>query len=433
METQPLATTSAISIPPLEPNAMQLIPNKIHLRGLDNLSSSDIEAFASEYFSHAKFDKVEWIDDTSANLPYGTHALALEALAAFADIDISNLSQMPPLQMIPAKTVPSHPEARLYVRLAVLGDKKQAGARERSRFYLFNPDHDPAERRQRGGYGHRGERKYRDRDEGKHRDRHSGEPFDASLYDDDEITRAVRASKSHGSRGSKSSVSSGEYQSQGVRKARSSGRTVKELFPDRIARRHRDGGRFRDRSASPSRENAETSVLDRSKSRLRNAELSGTANRLQAQMIKARLKEANIEPKELFPQKSTINHRRSDAFDATDAAADLFAARMPVPFLDGSSDCPPTKRDLISRITKPTLGDQGLLGGASNHNGFSIRGTADRQQPVGISIKGMALGPETSVKELFPHKAGLNAGKELFSEKLEGRSGRRQRAEDTFY
>jgi hypothetical protein len=436
-ELQPTEMISSISVPPSDPDAMQITPHKVHLRGLDNLTSSDIEAFASTHFIGAKFDKVEWIDDTSANLVYGTSTLALEAFTAFTDADMGDMSQIPPLQMIAAKSVPSHPETRLYVRLAVAGDRKQAGARERSRFYLFNPDHDPAERRKRGGYGRRGERRYRDRDEGNYRGRDSGEPFDASLYDDDEITRAVRSSKSHGSRDSRSSVSSGEHQGHGVRKARSIGRSVKELFPDRIARRRRDGGRLRDRSASPSRESdsghAEGSLSDQSKSHLRNADLSGAANRIQAQMLKARLKEASIQPKELFPHKSTINHRRTDAFDATDAAADLFAERMPVPFVDGSSDVPPGKRDLMSRITKPTSEDHSILGGVSDQNGFSIRGHARQQQAAGISIKGMALVPEPSVKELFPHKAGLNTGKELFSGKLEGRGGRRQRAEDMFY
>lgn len=428
-EPQSLAMVGPISAPPSDPDATQLTPHKIHLRGLDNLKHSDVEAFASEHFSGAKFE-IEWIDDASANLLYGTPKLALEALTAFADANMNDISQLPALQMIPAKPVPSHPETRLYIRLAVVGDRKQAGARERSRFYLVNPDHDPAERRKRGGYGRRGERRYRDRDEGNYRDRDNGEPFDASLYDDDEITRAVRASNSNGSRGSRSSVSSGEYQGQGVRKTRPSGRSVKELFPDRVARRRRDGGRLRDRSASPSRESMEVSLSDQSRSRV---DLSGTANRLQAQMIKARLKEASMEPKELFPQKYTINHRRSDAFDATDAAADLFASRMPVPFVDGSSDIPPRKKDLMSRITKPTSDNHGVLGSSKDHNGFSIRGTAAQQQPSGFSIKGMALSPDPSVKELFPHKAGLNAGKELFSEKLEGRSGRRQRAEDMFY
>jgi hypothetical protein len=106
---------------------------------------------------------------------------------------------------------------------------------------------------------------------------------------------------------------------------------------------------------------------------------------------------------------------------------------MPVPFVDGSSDVLPRKRDLMSRITKPTPEDHRFSVGPSDQNGFIIRGHAGQQQPAGISIKGMALVSEPSVKELFPNKAGLNAGKELFSEKLEGRGGRRRRAEDMFY
>jgi hypothetical protein len=172
---------------------------------------------------------------------------------------------------------------------------------------------------------------------------------------------------------------------------------------------------------------------EQSNSRLCNTDFSGSANRLQAQLIKARLKEASMEPKELFPNKSSINHRRSDAVDATDAAADLFATNMPVPFLDGSSDVPPRKRNLMSRITKASSEDHIVSENTGDQNGFSIRGASRQQQASGISIKGMALHPEPPVKELFPHKSRLNAGKELFSEKLEGRGGRRQRAEDMFY
>lgn len=425
-------------MPPLDSDAMQPTPHKVHLRGLDNLTSSDIEAFTSQHFNGATFDRIEWIDDTSANIVYATPALALEALAAFTDAAPSGIPQVALLQTFPAKSTPAYPEMRLHARLAVLGDRKQAGARERSRFYLFNPDHDPAERRRKDRYGRRGDRRYRDRDEGYYRGREKGEPFDASLYDDDEITRAVRASKSHGTKDAKSSISSGEYRGKGICKVQSTGRAVKELFPDRIARRRRDGGRLRDRSASPSRDSDSSQNMDISKpeqfnSHPRSAEVSGSANRFQAQMIKARLKEAGIEPKELFPNKSSTNHRRSDAVDATDAAADLFAAKMPVPFLDGSSEFSPRKRDLMSRITKAKPEDHIFPGNASNPKGFSIRGTARQQHDIGISIKGMASLSEPSVKELFPHKTGLNAGKELFSEKLEGRGGRRQRAEDMFY
>lgn len=53
---------------------------------------------------------------------------------------------------------------------------------------------------------------------------------------------------------------------------------------------------------------------------------------------------------------------------------------------------------------------------------------SQRGSDQGIAIKG--TGP--TVKELFPEKFG-NASKELFAEKIEGRSRRRQRAEDSFY
>lgn len=150
-------------------------------------------------------------------------------------------------------------------------------------------------------------------------------------------------------------------------------------------------------------------------------------------MIKARLKEASRESREIFSNKSLINHRRSEAVDATDTAADLLAAKIPIPFVDGSSDVSPRKRDLMSRITKAKSEDHAFLGNANDQNSFSIRGIAKQQQSAGISIKGVASLPEPTVEELFPHKVGLNAGKELFAEKLEGRGRRRQRAEDMFY
>jgi hypothetical protein len=325
--------------------------------------------------------------------------------------------------MLRAKSFPAHPESRLEIRLAVQGDRKLAGARDRSRFYLFNPEHDPAERKKREGYGRRGGRRYRDRDDDRPRARHNLEDFDATHYDDDEVARSIRASKSHSRTGSHSSVSSEDQRGVGVRRFGQS--SAKELFPDRVTRRDLGkSGRLRDRSASP---------IDDRKGRLSRSDSasSNTANRLKAQMIKARLKESTSDAKELFPQKASIIHRRSDAFDAADATADLFANKMPVPFLDGSSDSPTQKKaDLMSRITTPKLEDRITTGGPTVQ-GFNMRGVAHPQPSTGFSIKGVASG--FGGKELFPGRTGQNSGKELFSEKLEGRGGRRQRAEDMFY
>lgn len=417
----------------LDSDANQLAPHKVHLRGLDNLTSADVETFASKYFPIQPFEKIEWIDDTSANLVYQTPELASQAFAAFAEAGVDEAHHASHLHLFPAKPLPMHPELRLQVRLAVLGDKKQAGARERSRFYLFNPDYDPSNRRKREGH----RKRYRDRDDGRQGGQENEEVFDASLYDDDEVTRALRASTSHSRQNSGSSISSGEYRGLGVRKIRHNGGRGKELFPERMKHRH-SGARLRDRSASPLRDSdgvrdMKSVQSERSDSSLHRAKRSTSANRIQAQLIKTVLKEASNVPKELFPEKPSSNHRRSDAFDASDATADLFASKMTTPFLDGTSDTPPRENDLRSRRTKTTIEHRINSAGSSDRNGFNIRGAAEEHQDLGISIKGTATVSTAPVKELFPYKIGLNSGKELFAEKLEGRGGRRRRAEDMFY
>jgi hypothetical protein len=79
--------------------------------------------------------------------------------------------------------------------------------------------------------------------------------------------------------------------------------------------------------------------------------------------------------------------------------------------------------------------DNGILPGPGEQAGINIRGAASKDQ--GISIRGTANGVSikgtASVEELFPSRYKSNAGKELFSDKLEGRGGRRRKAEDMFY
>ena len=147
--------------------------------------------------------------------------------------------------------------------------------------------------------------------------------------------------------------------------------------------------------------------------------------------------------KELFPNKSGGNHRRSGAFDAADETADLFAGRMAVPFTDGAADrrgkrfadrisagpVTPSLR-LEDRITTTTAEH----GPAEEVEGINIRGAA-KQLERGFSIRGAASGSLTGdgARELFPGGIASNAGKELFAEKLDGRGGKRRRAEDMFY
>ncbi|KAM3068772.1 hypothetical protein ACMFMG_010943 [Clarireedia jacksonii] len=414
-------------------DALQPAPEKVHLRGLDNLTTKDVRDFANEHFER-KIERIEWIDDSSLNLVYANSEVAAEALRAFSAQEITDISQLANLQTIPAKPFPSKPQINLQVRIAVVGDRKQAGARERSRFYLFNPEHDPAERRKREGG-----RRYRDRDDGGYRsqryddreqqNRQQGDAeagFDASLYDDDEAALASRASRNHRRSGSTSSGS--DFRGGGDRRRPRDARSgPRELFPERTGGRS-GSGRLRDRSASPMRDDE----------RGRRRDGAAAENRQSAQTIKTRLREERS-TKELFPHKLGTVHHRSNALDATDETADLFAHKMHVPFSDGSSDArSSSNKSLASRITGSSLASRMTSGSVSppKSQGFNIRGaakTAPAPAAQGFSIKGMASdGP--AVKELFPARVGGgNAGKELFAGKLEGRGSRRQKAEDLFY
>ena len=340
---------------------------------------------------------------------------------------------MPPLQTVPAKSFPSQPHTTLELRLAVVGDRKQNGARERSRFYLLNPEHDPTERQRRGG--HRGGNSYRDRDnsgyrsqrydEHEHRKRRDGDEelgLDPSLYDDDEAALAHRAAKNNKRQDLTSSES--DTRRHGGRQRRIQGPGGKELFPDQVG--DRGSGRLRDRSASPMRDSDDDRHAEKTRMSIaRKQDDAAVANRLKAQMIKTRLREAGT-TKELFPNKTGVNHRRSDAFDAADETADLFADKMPVPFLDGTIDRRSniTGPSLASRVTGNTLKHEGS-------SGFSVRGVAKSTSSPGFSIKG-AASASPDVKELFPSRVVANAGKELFSERV-SQARRRQKAEDLFY
>ncbi len=400
-------------------------PEKIHLRGLENLTSKDITAFVNEYSAHP-FDRIEWIDDTSANINYASSELALEALQSFV-LPEHATSSASSLDSIPAKSFPGLPNTQLQVRLAVVGDKKQPGARDRSRFYLLNPEHDPHERRRDSGErsGGRDIRRFRDREEDYKRSYHERDngrqrrrtpDFDASLYDDDQATLAKRVSVERDTPPPRYEERRPKPRGRGARK---------ELFPERGAG---GGGRLRDRSASPMRERDEGETVrddlaaDERAKRLR--EETARANRSSAQAIKNRLRRSAEPHLELFPEKAAGNRSKS-AFES-DETADLFAEKMRIPIMDGSKDLFSNKRSLESRIT----GDSGRLNGGSR--GLKIRGQAALQPPKqGLSIKGMAAAGAMP-KELFPAKAGLNAGKELFADRVTGRGGRRQRAGDLF-
>jgi Nuclear cap-binding protein subunit 3 len=81
--------------------------------------------------------KCEWIDDTSVNLVYDSSDIATSALQALSS---EHIEELPPSSLRPAKPFNGgKPIEGLKVRIAFLEDRKARGARERSRWYLFNP------------------------------------------------------------------------------------------------------------------------------------------------------------------------------------------------------------------------------------------------------------------------------------------------------
>lgn len=157
-------------------------PERVHIRGLDEFSEDDIKAFAQEHFPTEVPPRIQWIDDTAANLVYPSRDLALQAILSFtassttAD-DINNA----PLLLRPSKPLSSHPTATLQVRIAMAGDKKKKGARHESRYYLFHPEADHVEynRRRFDAREHR-----RRRDQDLHDEDDPSNNFSASMYDD---------------------------------------------------------------------------------------------------------------------------------------------------------------------------------------------------------------------------------------------------------
>jgi len=377
---------------------------KVHVRGVDEMTTDNIKQFASSHFPEEAPSRVEWIDDTSANIIYSSPEIGLRALAALTQVtEEEDASALPPLRLRSAKLPATHPDSVLLVRTAVKTDRKQARAYEKSRFYLMHPEHDPRERlrdelshRRRGDDEGYRRRRFDDRELRRRKDRDHDDNFDANMYDDQP------ASYSDSERG------------RGSRR----GRGQRDLFPDD----DRTSGRLRNRSASPGRDTLEEATrVDRSQeTRRRFRERSPQLGRQNqgkelfpgseggdsgARELFPNKPASSYIKKELFPSKAS-NHRRSDAFDASDEATDL-GRRITVPGNRGV--------ELFQDSSSGRGGDQG----------FAIRGASQ-----GMSIKGQGA----DVRELFPGKYNRksNAGKELFDETLEGRGGRRRRAEDMF-
>jgi hypothetical protein len=287
--------------------------------------------------------------------------------------------------------------------------------------------------------------------------RRDGDTFDESMYDED------------------AGVQSADDDRRKRVRFGSGRRSDRDLF-DR-----RDSGRLRDRSASPNRSadgdgrygfGSDPDVVETHRRRIRQRSLTpprrGNAGKeLFATKAAPLAPAANIElfpsktssssgalsnhtpsnSKELFPNKTArSNHRRSGAIDASPERFTTnghnerprgLAERINGPLADRITRPTSTSGgSLADRITRdpPSLADRITRDEGINirgNSGMSIRGASNGDS---FSIKGASGG--SGVKELFPVKTGVaggvNAGKELFGEKLKGR-GLPRRTAASFY
>ncbi|RPB04782.1 hypothetical protein L873DRAFT_1170765 [Choiromyces venosus 120613-1] len=377
-----------------------LTPEKVHLRGVDNMKTGEVKAFASEHFQPAP-TRVQWIDDTSCNLLYESPDIALAALNALA----AEPAELPILQLRPAKAASSHPDSRLQVRIANVDDRKEPGARERSRFYLFHPEEDRIEqmerkkredtrrrdgRDSRDGREDRGyDRRYFDSREHDRRRNHDVEQFSTDFYDDDTATRESRNN-------TRRSRSYDRSRSISPRRRRNI-----ELFPERRRESMEVGPRVKEtKELFPDRVG---SLLNRDRDRSlrsREREVSGS--------------------RELFPNKFGNQRFRSDR--SLSPQKDVSPVPPSPPERGGSAN-----RQLESFPKK--LEDRISMPGRSLEDRINLDGAGNGEE--GLKIRGRGLKRD----ELFAEKLRASKGEELVFEDSGGKRSkgrRRDKAEDMF-
>ncbi|KAL8943128.1 MAG: hypothetical protein Q9216_001258 [Gyalolechia sp. 2 TL-2023] len=427
-----------------EPPEGTVVSHKIHIRGVDDLTTEDLRTFAAKHHPTDMPIRIDWINDTSANLVYSTPAAAMEALESFSlqpfDREAASVSL---LHLRSAKAMADHP---LQVRIALSTDVKRVRAHQASRFYMMHPEYDPREKTggQKEGDGRLDHRRRR--------------------YNDDENRRRPIRARERRNKNSMNNEDSGSLADSGFASRRrsislrSNGSSTVDVHIDRgsqyrAAQRgnsHRPSlerarKSSRTRSASPGR--GEDSHLPSNRWRLRQRTPPGNRNKellwvssgadksfsssrglLPNKSVAANLK------KELFPIKmGNAQHRRSDAFDAADETAELFATGMALSLGNPSASKTSTAVDVsYGRLRSSDPEPQYDPYETAEDADVRIRG-ASKHQDTGVSILGAAENPYAgTIRELFPSKAS-NAGKELFAERLHGRSLKRNKAEDLFY
>lgn len=448
----------------VDPNA--IVPNKVHLRGLDDLTTRKIEDGLREICNTELYRRLQWIDDTSANIIFDTEEAASDALAALSAEDESEL-----LRLRLVKPLEALGGVQLQARMAIEADVKAPGAKDRSRFYLMNPDEDPDNRpRKRKNVRDHGPRYKRNRRESAddlfhRRGSEQGTPFNVDFYDD--AAPAPKPAPRQVSHSSADDYDDRRKPRQGgdLFAGRENGRLRSDRYRERSASPSRDGdGRYgfsdeqpyrrtaRQRSATPprlrrSRENQEARLARSNElfpSRATTSTLKANgqapqprkpANNPAAATTDLFLDRTTNGSKELFPDRA--QHRRQEA---RDIAIDEVATAIGKYNFDGAGDDDDAftysfsgpgragrkshsnghgpanfdKGDLFSRVSggPGNSSSNGRLR-AQEDQGFSFKGAAGKD-PQGYSILGAASANRERganlAKELFPHRGGAAAG-----------------------
>lgn len=324
----------------------EAVPHKVNIYGVDELSTENLQAFASEHFPAHK-PKVEWINDSSVNFVYDNPDIALQALLAFSN---PIYAQEGSSQERATKPVASHPGVQLQARVAKASDRKKPRAREASRYYLLHPEEESRNRRQSG--------------RGRRRSEEEVEKFDASMYDDDPTAVAGRMK----------------------------GREIGSV--DRRRNRDRDRSRSPGRSASPG---ARSYGRDRPLRRRNSGKELFAPSALRAANNKAAA--GNLK-KELFPMRTGTG---------VEETTDLFSSNMTIPAADGAADGGefPLRSDAMFQKQKKHE-DQGFSikgsAGVNSNQGFSIRGAAGQKTSIKELFPSQPERPNAG-KELFTGRA----------------------------
>ncbi|KAI1430989.1 hypothetical protein GGR50DRAFT_698444 [Xylaria sp. CBS 124048] len=403
-------------------------PSKVYIKGLDAMNPTDVKAYVAQHCSDSmELERIEWIDDSSANLLFASESVASRALASLA-AEPTDVSQLPARHLLRAKPFSTRPDIILHVRPSFENDKKQAGAALRSRFYLLNPEYDPEERRRRDEA-----RRYRSRDGDSATRRHgrqtqtsdSDAPFDVNLYDDSySAATAPTKARPRRRRSHTPNYETSEREADSYPRSNRG----RELFPESTGSRRRTSN---GRSASPARDR--DGDLNMNGPAVDGSAAARERNHHRAHAIKSHMARQN-RAKELFPAEATSGGGRLG--DTVEDTATLLSKGIMLPLMDGSSDkvAPPmSSGKLEDRITIPgkgKLADRVTTPESIANSAFNIRGVASQKPPnTGFSIKGTAA---KSARELFPDRFGNNAGKELFGGGSGGRPRQRPKASDLF-